>query len=68
MELMGITDLREWFSSMGLVEKQAMLAAAAAAFAGLLLLSGLVHLLVLIGFVVAGGAVATVTFDRRLRP
>ena len=35
---------------------------------GLGLAAGLVHLLVLVGFVVAGGAVATITFDRRLRP
>ena len=35
---------------------------------GLDVATGFVHLLVLLGFVVAGSVVATITFDRRLRP
>ena len=35
---------------------------------GLDLVAGLVHLVVLVGYIVVGGVVATITFDRRLRP
>lgn len=35
---------------------------------GLDVAGGIIHLLVLVGFVVAGSVAATITFDRRLRP
>ena len=35
---------------------------------GLDVATGVVHLLVLLGYVVAGSVAATITFDRRLRP